>query len=101
MVNTIDEILSYLDTKKVGDTVRLMILRGDEVESIPVQLGPPSESPLSSDAVQPIPRLQPPDNNSNQQQQPQSDSSDNLLNDLNDRCAGILGKSLCDQLFDR
>jgi serine protease Do len=100
-INTIDEILSYLDTKKVGDTVRLMILRGDEVESIPVQLGPPSESPLSSDAVQPIPRLQPPDNNSNQQQQPQSDSSDNLLNDLNDRCAGILGKSLCDQLFDR
>ena len=105
-VNSIDEILSYLDTKKVGDTVRLMILRGGEVESIPVQLGPSSassaESPLSPDAVQPKLPLQPPDNNSNQeQQQPQSDPSDRLLNDLNDRCSGILGKSLCDQLFDR
>ena len=105
-VNSIDEILSYLDTKKVGDTVRLTILRGGEVESIPVQLGPSSasfaESPLSPNAVQPKLPLQPPDNNSNQeQQQPQSDPSDSLLNDLNDRCAGILGKSLCDQLFDR
>ena len=105
-VNSIDEILSYLDTKKVGDTVRLMILRGGEVESIPVQLGPSSasfaESPLSPDAVQPRLPLQSPDNNSNQkQQQPQSDPSDSLLNDLNDRCAGILGKSLCDQIFDR
>jgi serine protease Do len=106
-VNSIDEILSYLDTKKVGDTVRLMILRGGELESIPVQLGPSSsasfaESPLSPDAVQPKLPLQQPDNNSNQeQQQPQSDPSDSLLNDLNDRCAGILGNSLCDRLFDR
>ena len=100
-VNSIDEILSYLDTKKVGDTVRLMILRGGEVESIPVQLGPSSESTSSPDAVQPKLPLLPPNNNSNQQQQPQSDSSDSLLNDLNDRCAGILGKSLCDQLFER
>jgi serine protease Do len=106
-VNSIDEILSYLDTKKVGDTVRLMIVRGGELESIPVQLGPSSsasfaESPLSPDAVQPKLPLQQPENNSNQeQQQPQSDPSDSLLNDLNDRCAGILGKSLCDRLFDR
>jgi serine protease Do len=105
-VNSIDEILSYLDTKKVGDTVQLMILRGGEVDSIPVQLGPSSasftESPRGPDAVQPKLPLQPPDNDSNQeQQQPESDSSDRLLNDLNDRCAGILGKSLCDQLFDR
>jgi serine protease Do len=104
-VNSIDEISSYLDTKKVGDTVRLMILRGGEVESIPVQLGPSSsisaESPLSPDAIQPKLPLQPPDNGSNQEQPPQSDSSDSLLNDLSDRCAGILGESLCDQLFDR
>jgi len=106
-VNIIDDILSYLNTKKVGDTVQLTILSDVKVENVSVQLGPssaaagPIESPLGSDDIQPSLPSQPPNDNSNRQQQPQPDSSDSLLNDLNNRCTEILGKSLCDQLFGR
>jgi len=106
-VNTIDDILSYLNTKKVSDTVQLTILSDGKVENVSVQLGPssaaagPIESPLGSDDIQPSLPSQPPNDNSNRQQQPQPDSSDSLLNDLNNRCTEILGKSLCDQLFGR
>ncbi|MGA6923767.1 MAG: trypsin-like peptidase domain-containing protein, partial [Nitrososphaeraceae archaeon] len=74
-VNTIDNILSYLDTKKVNDTVQLTILREGNVENVPVQLGP-------SDEIRPSFPSQSPNNDPNRQQQPQSDSSNNLLNDF-------------------
>ena len=54
-VNTIDDILSYSDTKKVGDTVQLTILRDGKAENISLQLSPSStaggsiESSLGSD----------------------------------------------------
>ncbi|MFZ0265895.1 MAG: trypsin-like peptidase domain-containing protein, partial [Nitrososphaeraceae archaeon] len=72
-VNTIDNILSYLDTKKVNDTVQLTILREGNVENVPVQLGP-------SEEIRPSFPSQSPNNDPNRQQQPQSDSSNNLLN---------------------
>ncbi|MGB8132666.1 MAG: trypsin-like peptidase domain-containing protein [Nitrososphaeraceae archaeon] len=93
-VNTIDNILSYLDTKKVNDTVQLTILREGNVENVPVQLGP-------SDEIRPSFPSQSPNNDPNQQQQPQSDSSNNLLNDFHDKCNETLGKSLCDQMFGK
>jgi serine protease Do len=93
-VNTIDNILSYLDTKKVNDTVQLTILREGNVENVPVQLGP-------SDEIRPSFPSQSPNNDPNRQQQPQSDSSNNLLNDFHDKCSETLGKSLCDQLFGK
>lgn len=93
-VNTIDNILSYLDTKKVNDTVQLTILREDNVENVPVQLGP-------SDEIRPSFPSQSPNNDPNRQQQPQSDSSNNLLNDFHDKCNETLGKSLCDQMFGK
>ena len=93
-VNTIDDILSYLDTRKVNDTVQLTILREGNVENVPVQLGP-------SDEIRPSFPSQSPNNDPNQQQQPQSDSSNNLLNDFHDKCNETLGKSFCDQLFGK
>ena len=93
-VNTIDDVLSYLDTKKVNDTVQLTILREGNVENVPVQLGP-------SDEIRPSFPSQLPNNDPNRQQQPQSDSSNNLLNDFHDKCNETLGKSLCDQLFGK
>lgn len=93
-VSTIDNILSYLDTKKVNDTVQLTILREGNVENVPVQLGP-------SDEIRPSFPSQSPNNDPNRQQQPQSDSSNNLLNDFHDKCNETLGKSLCDQLFGK
>ena len=74
-VNTIDNILSYLNTKKVNYTVQLTILREGNVENVPVQLGP-------SDEIRPSFPSQSPNNDPNRQQQPQSDSSNNLLNDF-------------------
>jgi serine protease Do len=91
-VNTIDDILSYLDTKKVGDIVQLTILRDGKAESVSVQLGPSSAAAGS---------IESPNNNSNRQQQPRPDSPESSLNDLNNRCARILGESLCDQLFGK
>src|SRR5918997_617298 len=91
-VNTIDDILSYLDTKKVGDIVQLTILRDGKAERISVQLGPSSAAAGS---------IESPNNNSNRQQQPRLHSPESLLNDLNNRCARILGESLCDQLFGK
>ena len=93
-INTIDNILSYLDTKKINDTVQLTILREGKVENVPVQLGP-------SDEIRPSFPSQSPNNDPNQQQQPQSDSSNNLLNDFHDKCNETLGKSLCDQMFGK
>ena len=93
-VNTIDNILSYLDTKKVNDTVQLTILREGNVENVPVQLGP-------SEEIRPSFPSQSPNNDPNRQQQPQSDSSNNLLNDFHDKCNETLGKSLCDQMFGK
>jgi S1-C subfamily serine protease len=39
-VNTLEDIISYLDTKKVGDIVQLTILRDGRVDNLSVQLGP-------------------------------------------------------------
>src|SRR5215208_2619161 len=91
-VNTIDDILSYLDTKKVGDIVQLTILRDGKAENICLQLGPSSVAASS---------IESPNNNSNREQQLRPDSPESLLNDLNNRCARILGESFCDQLFDK
>ena len=70
--NSIDDIISYLDTKKVGETVQLTILRDGKVENVSVQLGPSSvavpdstESPLGSSDLQPLLPSQPPNNDSN------------------------------------
>jgi|RhiMetdeSRZDD1v2_1073273.scaffolds.fasta_scaffold00370_54 serine protease Do len=100
-VNTIDDVHSYLDTKKVNDTVQLTILRDGKIENVPVQLGPSSvtegstESPLE---IQPFPS-QPPNNDSNRQQESQSNSTNGLLNEFQNKCNETLGKSLCDQMF--
>ena len=99
-VRKIGDILTYLERyKHAGDTVQLIILRDGRVENVSVQLGPSSMASRSIES--PTLPLQPPNDDSNQEQQSQSDSSNNLLNDLHNRCSESLGKSLCDQLFER
>ena len=98
-INTLEDILSYLDTKKVGDMVQLTILRDGRADNLSVQLGPSSMASRSIES--PTLPLQPPNDDSNQEQQSQSDSSNSLSNDLLNRCSKLLGKSLCDQLFER
>ena len=75
-VNTIEDIPSYLDTKKVGDIVQLTILRDGRAENVSVQLGPSSMASRSIES--PTLQLQPPNDDSKQEQQSQSDSSNSL-----------------------
>ena len=60
-VRKIDDILSYLDTKNVGDIVILKVLRDNEAEDIAVTLGPHQNSDpnLSSSPDLNIPRPSP------------------------------------------
>jgi S1-C subfamily serine protease len=95
-VRKIDDILSYLDTKKVGDIVHLQVFRDNKVEDVSVTLGPaqslqqgpsPINPPLSPDSNMPQPSPMPPG------------SSNNLLDEFYKGCTNIAGKDLCDQLF--
>ena len=80
-VRKIGDILTHLERyKHAGDTVQLIILRDGRVENVSVQLGPSSMASRSIES--PTLPLQPPNDDSNQEQQSQSDSSNNLLNDL-------------------
>lgn len=89
-VRKIGDILTYLERyKHAGDTVQLIILRDGRVENVSVQLGPSSMASRSIES--PTLPLQPPNDDSNQEQQSQSDSSNNLLNDLHNRCSESLG----------
>lgn len=61
-----------MDTKKVGETVQLTILRDGKLENVSVQLGLSSvavadstESPLGSNDIQPLLPSRPPNNDSN------------------------------------
>ncbi|HEY9386848.1 MAG TPA: PDZ domain-containing protein, partial [Nitrososphaeraceae archaeon] len=99
-VTTLNDILTYLDTKKVGDTVQLTIIRDGKLQTIDVTLAAPST--FEQQQQQPFlqPQLPPPipdGGNSSDRQIP--DSSDNLLGDFYDRCTEMLGKQLCDPLF--
>jgi serine protease Do len=101
-VTTLNDILTYLDTKKVGDTVQLTIIRDGKLQTIDVTLAAPSTFEQQQQQQQPFlpPQLPPPipdGDNSSDRQIP--DSSDNLLGDFYDRCTEMLGKQLCDPLF--
>jgi serine protease Do len=99
-VRKIEGILTYLERyKHAGDTAQLTILRDGGAENVSVQLSPSSMASRSIES--PILPLQPPNDDSNQEQQSQSDFSNSLLNDLHNRSSETLGKSLCDQLFER
>lgn len=72
-VRKIGDILTYLERyKHAGDTVQLIILRDGRVENVSVQLGPLL---MASRSIESTIKLQPPNDDSNQEQQSQSDSS--------------------------
>ena len=91
-VRKIDDILSYLDTKKVGDIVNLKVLRDNRVEDIAaVTLGPSQNSvsnpSLSPDSDIPRPSPEPPG------------SSNDLMDEFYDNCVNMAGEELCNSLF--
>jgi serine protease Do len=90
-VRKIDDILSYLDTKNVGDMVILKVLRDNKAEDIAVTLGPHQNSDpnlsLSPDLHIPRPSPEPPG------------SSDDPMKEFYDNCVNMAGEDLCDRLF--
>ncbi len=50
-VNTKEDILSYLDTKEVGDIAQLTILRDSKTENVSVQLGPSSTAAGANESL--------------------------------------------------
>jgi serine protease Do len=90
-VRKIDDILSYLDTKKVGDIVSLKVLRDNRVEDIALTLGPGQNfapnPPIPPDSNIPWPSPVPPG------------SSNDLSKEFYENCVDIAGEGLCDRLF--
>jgi serine protease Do len=96
-VRKIDDMLSYLETKKVGDIVHLQIFRDNKVEDVAVTLGP-SQPPR--EGLSPINPPLPPDSNLPEPSPVPPGSSNNPLDDFYENCINIAGKDLCDRLFD-
>jgi serine protease Do len=91
-VRKIDDIVSYLDTKKVGDIVSLKVLRDNRVQDIAVTIGPGQNSA-------PDPSL-PQDSNNIPWPSPEAPGlSNDLMKEFYDNCADVAGENLCDRLF--
>jgi serine protease Do len=90
-VRTIDDILSYLDTKKIGDIVSLKVLRDNRVEDIALTLGPSQNSA-------PNPSI-PPDSNIPWPSPVPPGSSSDLSKEFYENCVDMAGEGLCDRLF--
>jgi serine protease Do len=93
-VNTIQDIQSYLDTKKVGDNVQIQIIRDGQEITVPLKLGMlqsnqtfPEQPPLEQLPQLPFSQEQP--------------FGGDLFGDMYNQCVESAGKEVCDQLFGR
>ena len=101
-VSSIDDILSYLDTKNVGDTVQLNVLRNGERQTIDVNLLPASTFERERLQTTPeSPQERQPGIPDEQDRSPLPDSSEGLFGDFYNRCIELLGRQICDPLFSR
>jgi serine protease Do len=93
-VNTIQDIQSYLDTKKVGDNVQIRVIRDGQEITVPLKLGMlESEQTLREQGpLEQLPQLP------FSQKDP---FSGDLFGDMYNQCIEGAGKELCDQLFGR
>jgi serine protease Do len=93
-VNTIQDIQSYLGTKKVGDNVQIQVIRDGQEITVPLTLGKLQsvEPPREQAPLEQLPQL------------PFSQESPfggELFGDLYNQCIEDAGKEICDQLFGR
>jgi S1-C subfamily serine protease len=95
-VRKIDDLLSYLDTKKVGDIVHLQVFRDNKVEDVAVTLGPGQNLQQGPSPINPS---LPPDSNMPQPSPVPPGSSNNPLKEFYENCINLAGKDLCDGLF--
>jgi S1-C subfamily serine protease len=89
-VRNINELISYLKTKDVGDVVHLQVLRDGKVKNIAITLGPNQKSPNPSS------QLLPPEFNI------QPSPSPNLpFDDFYNKCTELIDKETCDYMFGK
>lgn len=89
-VRNVNELISYLKTKDVGDVVHLQVLRDGKVKNIAITLGPNQKSPNPSS------QLLPPEFNI------QPSPSPNLpFDDFYDKCTELIDKETCDYMFGK
>ena len=93
-VNTIHDIQSYLDPKKVGDSVQIKIIRDGQEFMVPLTLGKlqGEQTSLGQAPLGQLPQLP------FWQEKPFGDAP---LGDMYDQCVESAGKVVCDQLFGR
>lgn len=93
-VKTIQDIQSYLDTKKVGDNVQIQVIRDGQEITVPLKLGKlQSEQTLREQApLEQLPQLP------FSQEEP---FGGDLFGDMYNQCIEGAGKEVCDQLFGR
>lgn len=89
VVGTIQDIQSYLDTKKVGDTVQMHVIRDGQEITVPLTLGniQSEQAPLEQLPQLPFSQEEP--------------FGGDPFGDMYDRCVEDVGKEACDQLFGR
>jgi hypothetical protein len=95
-VRKIDDILSYLDSKKVGDTVHLQVFRDNNLEDVAVILGSGQNLQQGPSPVNPS---LPPDSNIPQPSPMPQGPSNNPLKEFYNNCINIAGKYFCNRLF--
>jgi serine protease Do len=93
-VSSIQDIESYLDSKKVGDTVQIQVIREGQEITIPLKLGKiqNEQSLREQSPLQQLPQLP------FSQEEP---FGGDLFGDLYNQCIEGAGKEVCDQLFGR
>jgi S1-C subfamily serine protease len=89
VVGTIQDIQSYLDTKKVGDRVQIHVIRDGQEITVPLTLGniQSEQAPLEQLPQLPFSQEEP--------------FGGDPFGDMYDRCVEGVGKEACDQLFGR
>ena len=88
-VSTIQDIQSYLDTKEVGDSVQIRVLRDSQEITVPLTLGniQSEQAPLEQLPQLPFSQEEP--------------FGGDPFGDMYERCVEDVGKEACDQLFGR
>jgi len=89
VVGTIQDIQSYLDTKKVGDRVQIHVIRDGQEITVPLTLGniQSEQAPLEQLPQLPFSQEEP--------------FGGDAFGDMYDRCVEGVGREACDQLFGR
>ena len=88
-VNTLKDIQSYLDSKKVGDTVQIQVIRDGQQITVPLTLGKiqSEQAPLGQLPQLPFSQEEP--------------FGSDPFGDMYNQCVEGAGKEVCDQVFGR